>query len=667
MKKNCTPFLLGAFLLTMSVTASAQNTAITFDGSGAGYVITGTNPDLTDTNQNVIPDFKDFTAEGWFYIPAYQSGQHVFLSQGDQGSGFYIGYDGDDPNHSIHISDQWVTAGATGSLHSSGITMPVGKWVHIAVTVDGNNFIGTLFINGIQAAQTTDGGLFVSSSNNPLEFGLQFAPSATPPVYIQGSMDQVRIWKYQRSGAQIRSGMYGTVDPATAGLLAYYSMNDNTSGLTVKNNSTSPDALGSWTDGTWAGTSSWTASPIQSASNALTFGGGTTTFPQVTIPENTAYDLSSGGTIELYAMGTGLTSTPGTLISNSGGGNTRYTIQATNTQIILDNGTSTATINYALPVNTWVHLAFVNNGSGSTDLYRNSDVAPLGTFSLALGSASGQDITVGADNNAHPFRGSIDEVRIWTSQQTQAQIAANLLTPLTGSESGLAGLFNFDQGTADGDNTGLLTIPDNTATMNDASLANFALTTASASNFTQHNLVPLPVNFTSFTAVAQQDQSLLKWQTAQEQNSREFIVERSVDGLSYSEIGSVDAAGNSSSPSNYSFVDAAPVTGKNYYRLKETDLDNKFMYSDIRIVNFLAITDGEQKLVWFQTGDKAVEVDLRQGNNETYTVSDISGRMIQQGQLSSGKLTISQVPGGLYFVKVITTTGKQLDTRVIVK
>jgi hypothetical protein len=90
------------------------------------------------------------------------------------------------------------------------------------------------------------------------------------------------------------------------------------------------------------------------------------------------------------------------------------------------------------------------------------------------------------------------------------------------------------------------------------------------------------------------------------------------------------------------------------------------MYSDVRIVNFTATGD-DQKLVWFQTGDKAVEVDLKLGNNEVYTVSDINGRTIQQGQLASGRLTISQVPGGMYFVKVTTTTGKQLNASVIVK
>ena len=670
MKKNCTPFLLGACLLAYSTTASAQNTAISLDGTGASYVVMpSSNP------ANVIPDFADFTVEGWFYIPSYAtSGQHYFISQGNNGGGFYIGYDADDPTHPILAGYNWVTTGATGAIGSTGVTMPVNKWVHIAVVGDGTNLVGKLYVNGILAAQTADPAVspyYVYTQDNPLEFGILFSPSDLTG-YINGKMDQVRIWNTQRTGTQLRSGMYGAVDPASQYLVAYYTMNDNTSGITVANSSTSgPDSQAN-TDGTWSGPGSWVASPIQSASNALSFSGGTTTFPQVNIPGNAAYDLSSGGTIELYVYPTSLSGiNKGTLISSHGSGGTRYIFQVLDTAIILENGTSSTYFNYSLPLNTWSHLAFVYDGVSTTTVYYNNVLAPIGTLSLAYGSGNAQPVAVGITNNSpsadtDPFLGSLDEVRIWTSQQTQADIQANSGLSLTGSESGLAGLFNFDQGVPDMDNTGLTTILDNTPNYNDASLANFALTTASASNFTQHNLVPLPVNFTAFTAIAQKGQSLLNWQTAQEQNSRDFVIERSVDGVSYSAIGNVEAAGNSQAPSNYSFVDAAPVAGRNYYRLKETDLDNKFMYSDVRIVNFAA-TDDNQKLVWFQTGDKAVEVDLKLGNNEFYTVSDIGGRTIQQGQLSAGKLTISQVPGGLYFVKVTTAAGKQLNTAVIVK
>lgn len=96
----------------------------------------------------------------------------------------------------------------------------------------------------------------------------------------------------------------------------------------------------------------------------------------------------------------------------------------------------------------------------------------------------------------------------------------------------------------------------------------------------------LPVTFGSFTAEKQNNTALLKWTTALESNSKEFVVERSSDGKGYSSIGSVKAAGFSTTQKSYSFVDASPLKGNNVYHIKEVDNDGKATYSDIRALTF---------------------------------------------------------------------------------
>ncbi len=51
-------------------------------------------------------------------------------------------------------------------------------------------------------------------------------------------------------------------------------------------------------------------------------------------------------------------------------------------------------------------------------------------------------------------------------------------------------------------------------------------------------------------------------------------------------IGTVPAAGNSNITSNYSYVHTGPVTGINYYRILQTDMDNRNSYSDTRTLKF---------------------------------------------------------------------------------
>ncbi|GAB2808877.1 T9SS type A sorting domain-containing protein [Ferruginibacter profundus] len=89
----------------------------------------------------------------------------------------------------------------------------------------------------------------------------------------------------------------------------------------------------------------------------------------------------------------------------------------------------------------------------------------------------------------------------------------------------------------------------------------------------------LPVRFTSFTANCQSHKVILTWKTAQEQNSNHYDVERSVDGIHWTVIGSKAAAGNSSVERTYSFTDDSPLQN-NLYRIVEYDVDGRTYQTD---------------------------------------------------------------------------------------
>ncbi len=126
-------------------------------------------------------------------------------------------------------------------------------------------------------------------------------------------------------------------------------------------------------------------------------------------------------------------------------------------------------------------------------------------------------------------------------------------------------------------------------------------------------------------------------------------------------IGSVAAAGYSHSALNYSFSDATPLKGANFYRLKESDLDGHFTYSPVRLLNFSA----NGKLIWYMTGPHNAEIYLQQGASELYTITDANGRTLREGQLSNGKTELTQVPPGFYIVRVITADGEVQTTKIV--
>jgi len=623
------PFLLLSSCLFLTKHTLAQNSALNLTGSN--YVTAG---------EDVINPNGDFTMELWANIPqAMNDGNtHQLVSEGSFGTAFYIGYGADG---TIQVGDFW---GPTG------IPMPFGQWAHIALTYTYATSLTTLYINGKQVASSTS---FAFTDDQPFRIGVQTDLSQP----LTGRIDEVKAWSTPRTPSQVKADMFGVPAFNDNALVAYYKMDDGGGTLATNSAGTTGNSQDGAITGDAGGNNSWVASPIQYGNNGLVFDG---VDDQVNIPAATgnAYDLAGGGTVEFWVNPTTLTSSWSTIFGNRGAGGVRYSFHLSSTQIGLDNGTTINTLDYAVPAGTtnWTHLAFVMDGVNTTTVYVNGILQ--GTITGTMGSSTGQPVTLGIAKNTsgaddRPFTGGIDEVRIWNTQRTGSEILANRDNTLNGTESGLIGQFSFDQGISNGNDQGLTTAIDNTTLANNGTLANFALT-GTTSNFTLHNLVavPLPLTLTAFTANRSGNETVLQWQTATEENTRDFIIERSSDGKTYTDIGATAAAGNSSSPRDYAWTDPAPGGDNNFYRLKQVDLDGNFAYSPVRVVSF----PSAGKLIWYLTGRSSAGILLQQGTNENWSLFDAGGRLLRTGQLSNGRTQLSQLPPGIYFVRVATNT-----------
>jgi hypothetical protein len=109
----------------------------------------------------------------------------------------------------------------------------------------------------------------------------------------------------------------------------------------------------------------------------------------------------------------------------------------------------------------------------------------------------------------------------------------------------------------------------------------------------------IPVELTSFTASARNNQVVVKWLTATEINNLGFEIQRSdysetnPSGRSWNTIGFVEGSGTTSESRTYSFTDKKPLTGTSYYRLKQIDFDGSFRLYDEVKVSVVIITNYE--------------------------------------------------------------------------
>jgi trimeric autotransporter adhesin len=179
------------------------------------------------------------------------------------------------------------------------------------------------------------------------------------------------------------------------------------------------------------------------------------------------------------------------------------------------------------------------------------------------------------------------------------------------------------------------------------------------------NTLPLPVKLATFTVNKNKEDVQVSWQTASEQNSNHFEVERSVDGNSFVKVGSVKAAGNSNSPIRYALNDANAFNlAKSdvlYYRLKMIDNDGKFEYSRIVAVSRSVIAKNEVTDVFPNPFSTQLNIGVSAVANNTATVEikDITGKTVYTGKydvlagnnvLTIGNLSLLHT--GFYFVSV---------------
>lgn len=173
----------------------------------------------------------------------------------------------------------------------------------------------------------------------------------------------------------------------------------------------------------------------------------------------------------------------------------------------------------------------------------------------------------------------------------------------------------------------------------------------------------LPVDLLVFNAKAVDDQVHLSWTTIMEKNNDFYTLERSVDGENWEAIGTVDGAGNANEMIHYTYWDENPHRGQAYYRLKQTDYDGQYEYSDVVPVTLKKHGD-EHLIVYPNPGTDIIYVegyDLDRSGLQVFNTlgQDVTAQadLIDKNQ-EQIILNVSTLAVGVYFIKAGNGTTK---------
>jgi uncharacterized delta-60 repeat protein len=169
----------------------------------------------------------------------------------------------------------------------------------------------------------------------------------------------------------------------------------------------------------------------------------------------------------------------------------------------------------------------------------------------------------------------------------------------------------------------------------------------------------LPLVLSQFYAQKQTSKVVLQWQTTSEEGVKQFVIERSNDGKTYTAIGQVAAAGTSSLTHNYTFADPSPFqSSNNYYRLLMQDVDGNAKYSKILIVKFDGLISTNM-LVYPSPAKDVLQIQLPEGMKGAISLQifDMNGRLLKINNLASDgnalntTMDVSTLLKGVYILK----------------
>ncbi|MFT5913209.1 MAG: hypothetical protein ACI9XO_004756 [Paraglaciecola sp.] len=187
---------------------------------------------------------------------------------------------------------------------------------------------------------------------------------------------------------------------------------------------------------------------------------------------------------------------------------------------------------------------------------------------------------------------------------------------------------------------------------------------SSGSTYIFKSSVVLPVELSYFKGENTTAGNLLTWQTASEENNEGFDIQRSADGENWETIYFAAGNGTTLETQNYTFTDDAPLSGVNYYRLKQVDFDGQFEYSNI--VNIQTIESSNHQNINIYPNPVTDELTIENGQG-TAIIYNAVGQSVQEVNIDASKiqLTVSELPQGIYTIHIRKTNGESITKQFV--
>jgi hypothetical protein len=167
----------------------------------------------------------------------------------------------------------------------------------------------------------------------------------------------------------------------------------------------------------------------------------------------------------------------------------------------------------------------------------------------------------------------------------------------------------------------------------------------------------LPLQLINFSAQQNEQKITLNWQTENEVNTKEFVIETSEDGKIFTSKNAIAAFGNGNHFYSYTLQESV----SSYARLKMIDLNGKYTYS-----NIIKLSATAQKgiIINHLINSKVLQINVSSMlyNNTPVYIYDTNGNLLKQFIINQGLQTIdvSNICGQIIYIRTQCSTEKFL-------
>ena len=192
------------------------------------------------------------------------------------------------------------------------------------------------------------------------------------------------------------------------------------------------------------------------------------------------------------------------------------------------------------------------------------------------------------------------------------------------------------------------------------------------SNYSQFSVIGtqtviLPLVLGNFNAIPQGKTSLLTWSAFPDGQTGSFTIQRSLDGLTWSNIGVVQADVAATMETDYSFTDVAPAAGQNDYRLFIQNQDGSSMYSSVKVVEFSSTAT---LTIYPNPANTTLTISIGSSDKPlNFRLVNTAGVVVQSRLAEAGTATVTMnmggYPAGVYYLETLDGAGQLVQTTAV--